>query len=49
MYSKYSPLSYLELDSHHVKCGRAGQDGGVGPEEARQGRPTVPEEQGVPG
>lgn len=41
-------LSHLELYSHHVKRGRAGQDGGVGPEKARQRCPTVPEEQGVP-
>lgn len=32
-----------------MKCGRGGQDGGVRPEKARQGGPTVPEEQGVPG
>lgn len=42
-------MSYLELYGHHVKCGREGQDGGVGPEESRQRCPTVPEEQGVPG
>lgn len=39
---------HLELYSHHVKCGGAGQDGGVGPEKACQGGPTVPEEEGVP-
>lgn len=45
---KYSHLSHLELYSHHVEWGRAGQDGGVGPEKAGQGGPTVPEEQRVP-
>lgn len=43
------PQSHLKLHSHHVeRCG-AGQDGGAGLKQAGQGRPTVPEEQGVPG
>lgn len=46
---EYSHRSHLELYSHRVKRGRAGQDGGVGPEKACQGGPTVPEEQGMPG
>lgn len=41
-------LSDLELHSHSMQGGRAGQDGGSGAQEARQSRPTVPEEQGVP-
>lgn len=42
-------MTDLELYSHHVQRGRAGQDGGVGPQKARQRRATVPEEQRVPG
>lgn len=41
--------SYLKLYSQHLKRGRAGQDGGTGLKKARQGCPTVPEEQRVPG
>lgn len=41
--------SHLELHSQQAQCGGAGQDGGVGPQQACQRRPTVPEEQGVPG
>lgn len=41
--------SYLKLHSHHLKRGRAGQDGGAGLEKAGQCRPAVPEEEGVPG
>lgn len=41
--------SHLKLYGQHVKRGGAGQDGGVGLEKAGQGRPTVPEEQRVPG
>lgn len=41
--------SHLKLYSHHMKGGRAGQDGGVGLKKTRQCCPTVPEEQRVPG
>lgn len=41
--------THLELYSHHVKRGGAGQDGGAGLQEVGQGGATVPEEQRVPG